>query len=123
MPTIAVEPELYKRVEQVALEQKTSVDAILADVVRQYLWELDRHKISQETDRYYRRWSELKNQYLGQYIAFHNGQVVDHDSDLQLLRQRIRQHFVQTPVMITRVEASLDQPLIRRGFRMEAPGL
>lgn len=49
----------------------------------------------------------------------HNGQVVDHDTDFQALRQRIRQRFGRTPVMITLVEDVAEQPLVRHGFRME----
>jgi hypothetical protein len=83
MPTVAVEAELYKRVKEAALEHETSVDAILAEAVRRYLWELNRRKISEESKIYRQRHAELKARYLDQYIAMHNGQVVDHDTDFQ----------------------------------------
>ena len=53
-------------------------------------WELDRWKISEESQIYQRRHAELKAQYLGQYIAMHDGQVVDHDNDFVALRERVR---------------------------------
>ena len=119
MPTVAVEPQLYSRVEEAALEHQVSIDEILATAFRLYLWELDRRQISEESTIYRQRFAELKAQYLGQYIAMHNGQVVDHDADFQALRQRIRQRFGRTPVMITLVEDVAERPLVRHGFRME----
>jgi hypothetical protein len=96
-----------------------TINEILAKVVRQYLWELDRRKISEESKIYRQRYAELKAQYLGQYIAMHNGQVVDHDADFLALRQRVHQRFGRTPVMITLVEDVAERTLVRHGFRLE----
>lgn len=119
MSTIVLESELYRRIEQVAQEDKRSVGDTLADAVRQYLWELDRRKISEESAVYRQRFPELKGQYLGQYVAMRDGQVIDHDVDFPPLRQRIFQRFGNAPVMIARVENGDDLSLIRRGFRVE----
>lgn len=121
MPTVVVEPELYRRVEEAASEYEASIDEILAEAVRRYLWELERRKISDESEIYRRRHAELKGRYLGQYIAMHNGQVVDHDPDFRTLRRRVRQRFQRTPVMITKVEDVADRTLVRHAFRMEMP--
>ncbi len=122
MPTIAIESELYRRVEEASRQHEAGMGEILTEAVRRYLWELDRRKISEESKIYRQRHAELKAQYLGQYIAMHNGQVVDHDSDFQALHQRIRQRFGRKPVMITLVEDVAVRPLVRHGFRMEIPG-
>lgn len=123
MPTIAIETELYRHVEKAALEYKVNIDQILAEAVRRYLWELNRRKISEESQLYRRQHAELKIHYLGQYIAMRHGQVVDHDPDCQALRRRVRQRFEDTPVMITLVEDMAEHPLVRQGFRLEAPSL
>ena len=117
---LVIEPQLYSRIEQAADEHKIGIGRILSDALRRYLWELDRRKISEESQVYRERHAELKEQYLGQYIAMHDGDVVDHDSDCGALRHRVRQQFRQTPVMITRVEDAAEQPITRHGFRMEA---
>ena len=119
MHTIVIEPDLYKRIEKAALENKANIDEILDQAIRRYLWELDQRKISAESKIYRQRHADLKAQYLGQYIAMHEGQVVDHDADFPTLRQRIRQQFEDTPVMITLVEENTEQILVRHGFRME----
>ena len=117
MPTIVIEPELYKRVEQAAREHNISTREILSQATRHYLWELSRRKISEESKIYRQQHMQLKAKYLGQYIAMRDGQVVEHDVDFNSLRHRIRQRFGHAPVMITRVEDTAEPTLIRRGFR------
>ena len=104
MPTVAVEPELYKRVEEAAAEHQASIDTLLNNAVRRYLWDLDRMKISEESKRYFQQHAKLKVMYLGQYIAMRNGEVVDHDADFDKLRGRVRQKFGHAPIMMTLVE-------------------
>lgn len=120
MPTVAIEPTLYQRVEQAALESQVSTSEMFTQALRRYLWELDRRKIAEESKAYRRQHAELKERYLGQYIAMHKGRVVDHDSDFQTLRQRVRQQFGRTAVMITLIEDLAEPELIRRGFHSEA---
>jgi hypothetical protein len=119
MQTLVIEPDLYKRVEEAAQQYRASVDEILSEALRRYLWELDRRKISEESRMYHQRHAELKAQYLGQYIAMRDGQVVDHDTAFVALRQRVRTRFGHTPVMITLVEEAADMTMVRHGFRME----
>ena len=119
MPTIVVEPELYKRFEEAAIEQKASVDKMLDEAVRYYLWELDRKKISEESKRYRQLHAELRAKHLDKYIAMLNGEVVDTDADFQVLHKRVRQRFGRKPVMITLVQEAAEPALTRRGFVME----
>jgi len=119
MPTVVIEPKLYRHIEKAAAEHHAEVDTLFTEAIRRYLWELDRRKISEESKRYRQQHATLKAQYLGQYIAMRNGQGVDHDPDFQTLRQRVRRRFDDEPVMITLVEEAWDSPLVRRGFRTE----
>ena len=81
--------------------------------------ELNCRKISEESRTYQQRHAELKAQYLGQYIAMHNGEVVDHDMDVTVLRQRVHQRLGRKPVMITMVEEDAERPLVWHGFCLE----
>lgn len=119
MPTVAIEPSLYRRVEQAAIEGETSTGEVFAQALRRYLWELDRRKIADESNAYRQQHSELKERYLGRYIAMSQGRVVDHDLDFQTLHQRVRQRFGRTAVMITLVADVPEPTLMRRGFRVE----
>ena len=104
MPTVAIEPALFQRVEQAAIDSQISTAEMFTQALRGYLWELDRRKIAEESKAYRRQHAELKGQYLDQYIAMHKEQVVDHDVDFPALRQRVRQRFGRTAVMITLVD-------------------
>jgi predicted DNA-binding protein len=118
-PRVVIEPQLYHRVEQASGEHQIGVDRFLTEAIRRYLWELDRRQISEESQIYQKHHAELKMQYLGQYIAMYNGQVVDHDREVAVLRQRVRQRFGWKPVMITLVEDVAERAFVRHGFRLE----
>jgi hypothetical protein len=120
MPTITLEPDLYDRVKAAAQEQQASVDEVFAKAVQTYLWEQQRQKISGESRLYQQQHARLKAHFLGQYIAMHDGQVVDHDTDFTQLRRRIRAQYGRTAVMITRVEETPVATFTRRGFRVES---
>jgi len=120
MSAVIVESELYKRIEEAAREYQTEVSELFAEAIRRYLWELDRQKIARESQTFRERHAELKAKYLNQYIAMHDGRLVDSDDDFPALRQRIRQRFGRTPVMMTRVEETVEHPVVRHGFRLEA---
>jgi len=90
---------------------------LLTEAIRRHLWELDCRRISEESLTYQQRHVELKAHYLGEYIAMCDGQVVDHDPDVVVLRQRLRQRFGRKPVMITLVEKVAEQVIVRHGFR------
>ncbi len=117
--TLTIEPELYQRVEETTLIYHTEIGTLFNQAIRRYLWELDRRKISEETKRYYQCHAELKKHYLGQYIAMHQGEVVDHDVDFGTLCQRVQQQFGRVPIMMRQVEEVADHPLVRRGFQLE----
>jgi len=120
VPTVTIEPELYRRVAEAAQKEKTGVEQVLHMALRRYLWELARRKIGEESTIYRRRHAELKKQYLGEYIAMVDGEVVDHDRDFQALRQRVSQRYGRTPVMMTLVEDEPETLLTRHGFRLQA---
>ena len=63
--------------------------------------------------------TQLYQDYLEQYIAMHNGAVVDHDADFARLHVRVRQRLPDTAVMITLVSKQVTPTLERRSFQME----
>lgn len=122
MPTVTLDPVLYRGVEQAAQEARATPEAILAEALRRHLWELDRRRIAEESKAYRRQHADLKTRYLGQYIAMLKGEVVDHDADFQALWQRVRQRFGRTPVLITQVGEEPETILARRGFQQRNEG-
>lgn len=117
MPAIVLETELYKRVEQAAIESEITTEEIVSEAAKRYLWELNRRKISEESRLYQEQHARLKLEYLGQYVAMFKGQIVDHDLDFEALHDRVRQDYPYEVVMITLVQETAVTTLVRRGFR------
>ena len=53
----------------------------------------------------------LKQKYLGEYVAYHQGELVDHDPSHKQLVQRINRHYPDGVVLIQQVTASTPAPL------------
>jgi len=113
-----IEQTLYQRAEQVAREQSRSISDLLNAALQSYLWELDRRKIAEEGAHYRRQHAQLRQEYLGEYIAMHKGAVVDHGEEFTQLRQRVQERLPGTAVMITLVTEEPISTLARSGFRM-----
>lgn len=57
------------------------------------------------------RLAELRQTHLGEYVAFHEGELVDHDADHHQLSQRIKVRFPNAIVLIRQVTAEPERPL------------
>ncbi len=75
---------------------------------------MEEAKIEAEKQQYLAQYANLKETYLGQFIAMHQGQVVDHDSSFESLHRRIRQTYGREAILIRRVESEPDRPLMMR---------
>ncbi len=60
---------------------------------------------------------DLWEQYPHQYVAFHQGTVVDHDLDELALVQRIDARYPESVVLIRQVLPRLPQPFVFRSPR------
>ena len=119
MSPTTLQPELMKQLEQIAVEQEVKPEELLETAVRAYLRQIERETIKAEADAFRSMHAELVTEYLGQYVAIHNGQVVDHDKDFQSLHNRVRQRFGHRPVLLRRVEAEPERVLTFRSPRLE----
>jgi len=119
MSTLTLPPQLIAELEQAASEQAVNAEQLLEDAVRTYLRQLERDKIKTEANAFRKLHPELVKQYLGRYVALHNGDVVDSDKDFQALHQRIRQRFGRQAVLLRQVTPEPDRTLVMRSPRLE----
>lgn len=96
-------PSLIKRIEHVARETNRDTTQVVEVAVQAYLDQLEQEKIHEETEAFWNMQAELVAKYEGEYVAVHQGQVVDHDSDLFRLEQRVVKHFGESAVLIAPV--------------------
>ncbi len=83
--------------------------------VRQVEWE----KIHAETKTFWAMYPQLLDRYPGQYIAVHEGKIVDTGPDLGTLYQRVRERYGDTPVLLTQVLPDSTRELMFRSPRLE----
>lgn len=100
---LTLNSDLVESVRKVANEQGQSVETVLDDLMRQYLRQVRKNKIDREHEFFERMHTELKKDYLGQHVAIHQGQIIDHDRDLDNLIKRVQGKFGRMPILFALV--------------------
>lgn len=82
---------------------------------------LDRHpqrdRMNREVAAFESMHEELKQSYLGQFIAMRQGKVIDADADEQLLIARVRERFPADVILFRKVQEMLPPLLVFRSPR------
>lgn len=97
-------PELVQRVERLARATNKHEDQVVEIAVQEYLDQIEREKIHAETEAFWRMYADLQNQYLGEYVAVHEQQLVDHDQDVLRLEQRVVERFGDIAILVAPVQ-------------------
>ncbi len=105
---VSLDADLIESLRQVAAEKGATLDQVLGESARDYLRQARREKIHREQEAYLAMHAELKQKYLGQHVAIHEGKLVDVDADAGVLLRRVRRQFGRAPVMICEVS---EQPI------------
>lgn len=108
MEPITLRPKLLETLEKDAKRQTKSVNDVVNEAVEYYLREQQRSKLDLEVAAYEDMHSELRKTYLGQWVAIHNQQLVDSDTDRIALYFRIRRKYGQVSILLRQVK---DQPV------------
>jgi uncharacterized protein YfaT (DUF1175 family) len=112
--------ELVEGLEQAAVAQNTTAEALLNTAISEFLDKMARQKIETESNAFEKLHDQLVTKYLDGYVAIHNGEVVDHDPDVRTLHLRIRKRFGRIPVLLRQVTQEAKQPdLIFRSPKLE----
>lgn len=109
MLTITLEGEVQEKIEALAQKWGKSVPETIAatiDIALQQGEPTD--PMDQEIAAYEQLHPQLKERYLGQYVAIHQGEVVDSDRDLGTIAERIEAKYADGITLIRKVENSPD---------------
>ena len=105
--TLEIPAELYERIERLAAVRETPVAYLLEDALAlvEDQPEVDDNdaKMALEETAYGSMHAELFEKYAGQYVAIHNGQLVDTDPDETALYARINERFPNEIVLLKKV--------------------
>lgn len=113
-------PELVQRVAQFARATQQAEDQVVENAVQAYLAQIEREKIHAETEAFWQMYTDLQKLYLGEYVAVHEQQMVDHDQDILRLEQRVVERFGDIAILIAPVTTSMKRDIQRTGFQLEA---
>ena len=119
MDAIVLRTDLRETLEKDAEQEARSVNDLVNEAVEHYLRERQRAKLDQEIAAYEAMHAELRQKYLGQWVAVHEQKLVDHDRDGSALYRRIRARYGQTSVLLRQVT---DQPVEEVWLRTPSTG-
>jgi hypothetical protein len=100
---IVLESELITRIQQVAGRKNSDVMELVNQAVREHLQRLEDEKFEAEAEAYEQMHPRLVEQYLGQYVAIHEGQVVGHDPDFETLFLAMNEKYEGIPIFFHKV--------------------
>jgi hypothetical protein len=89
MTTIQLVPDLAEQIESLVGPDPAKTQAFIENAVRTHIARLHQSKIRRETEAFTAQHQELLAAYSEQYIAMHEGNVIDHDTDLRTLHLRV----------------------------------
>lgn len=115
---IPLDSELTESLRAFARRQGQQPEQVVGDLVRAYVRQQRREQLARETAAYHAQHAALVQQYLGQHVAFFNGECVDHDADASALARRVRQKFGHEPVLVTQVQAAAEAEITLRSPRL-----
>ncbi len=103
MLTVELRPELAEQLNKEAKRRQTSVDELVNQWLAEELWKQRVQIIHEESKRFQEQHAQLYRQYANQYVAMRDGVVLDHDTDLTTLHNRIRARYGDEPILMTPV--------------------
>jgi predicted DNA-binding protein len=102
---IALQPDLAERVRRITRSKGATVEEFVKQAVREHLEQLEEQRLEAEIQAFERMHPQLVKQYLGQFVAVHEGQMVDTDVDFETLFLRLEKYLGDVPVLIRLVSA------------------
>lgn len=102
--------DLVQSLQAVANEQNLEPEKLLDQAVAEFLDRMALGILQSETRAFQAMHESLVTKHLGDYVAIHNGKLVDHDLDLNSLRRRVRQKYGRIPLLLRQVTTDPSEP-------------
>jgi hypothetical protein len=110
---------LVEQLEQVARWKGIEVEQAAHDALVRYIGRLGREKIERESEAFEAMRAEWLKRYAGQYVAVHEGHVVEHAPNLRALRRKVYARFGHTPILHKRIMNEPEREIVIRSPRLE----
>ncbi len=119
MAVIDLNLRLLEQIQWIAQWQRVTADELAARALSSYLERLEWEKLQSEMDAFQAQLPALLAAYPDQYVAVHEGQVIDHDTDLRALHGRVYAGMGSIPVLLQKVTAEPVADILVRSPRLE----
>ncbi len=120
--TLTLPDEVYEQVRQAADADQRPMADVLVDSIAQVtpIFSVDprRPAMLQEQAAYKTMHADLLRNFEGQFVAVHQGQVIDHDTDELALSQRVRLRLPDAVILIRQVLPQMERVLHFRSPRL-----
>ena len=120
MTAIDLNPRLFEQVRWIARWQKVTTDELATRALSSYVDRLEWEKLQAEMEVFQAQLPALLIAYPDQYVAMHEGQVIDHDADLRTLHSRVYAQMGSIPVLLQKVTSTPVPDILVRSPRVEA---
>ena len=118
MDALNVRPDTMSQLQRVAHARGTKPEDLADRAIRQFLRDEARRMMQEESDAFRRMHADLLARYPNEYVAIHEGQLVDHDVDQLALLARIEGRYPDVPVLIRQVLPESDETFTFRSPRL-----
>ena len=119
MTGLVVSEKTIAQLSKIADEKGTTPQQLAEQAIRRFLRNEVRQILKRETDAFRAMHIELLRKHRGQFVAIHQGQVVDHDDDQLALFMRVDERYPDTPVLVKRVLPEFEESYTFRSPRIE----
>lgn len=102
---ISLQPDLVKQIRRLSQAKGETVEEFIDHAVREHLERLEEERLQAEAQAFIHLHPQLVSQYLGQFVAIFEGQLVDNDEDFETLFFRIQKKYPDEVVLIRQVMA------------------
>ncbi len=116
--TISLDKELIDRLQQAAEWKGIPLEEAASKAVTEYLGQFGFEKVKAEQAIFEKMRPALLTKYRGQYIAVHNGQVVESAPDLRTLHHKVFVRFGFTPILHIQVTDEPERDIQTHGLRL-----
>ena len=120
MTVIDLSPRLLEQVGRIAQWQRVTADELTTRALSSYLDRLEWEKLEAEMVAFQAQLPVLLATYADQYVAMHEGQVIDHDTDLRTPHGRVYANMGAVPVLLQKVTEAPTPDILVRSPRLQA---
>ncbi|HEX7594562.1 MAG TPA: DUF5678 domain-containing protein [Anaerolineae bacterium] len=115
---ISLDKELVERMRQAAEWKGIPFEEAANKALTEYLGRFGIEKVRAEQAIFERMRTALLEKYRGQYVAMHNGEIVESAPDLRSLHHKVFVRFGFTPILHIQVTDEPERDIHTHGLRM-----